>query len=109
MSLDRVVIAKEFESHRQSLIELVQGFDQSHDPLIGTGDRNVIKRMEFKGISVAVEVIQTPELDQSLGLSLLEKIKSRTLVYVCSKTSLDGHWNTNPGGFYGNAQSAGHR
>lgn len=90
MSLDRVVIAKEFESHRQSLIELVQGFDQSHDPLIGTGDRNVIKRMEFKGISVAVKSFKRPNWINRWVYRYWRKSKSeRSFMYAQKLRSMD--------------------
>jgi hypothetical protein len=60
LTLNQIFVAEEFKAHREALIQAALNFDQIQAPLIGTGDRNVIKRIEIGGIAMAVKSFKRP-------------------------------------------------
>lgn len=83
MTLNNVIIAKEFQAQREALIEVALNFDQSLAPIIGTGDRNVIKRIEIDGLSMAVKSFQRPNWINRLVYRYWRKSKAhRSYIYA---------------------------
>ncbi len=83
MTLNRIVIAEDFQDHGAALIEAALNFDQVQAPLIGTGDRNVIKRIDIGGMSLAVKSFKQPNLINRLVYRYWRKSKAhRSYLYA---------------------------
>lgn len=83
MTLDYVNIAEEFQAHREALIQAAINFDQTKAPLIGTGDRNVIKRIEVAGVPMAVKSFKRPNWINRLVYRFWRKSKAqRSYLYA---------------------------
>ena len=89
MTLKHIVVAEEFKAHREALIQAALKFDQLHAPLIGTGDRNVIKRIEIDGIAMAVKSFKRPNWINRLVYRYWRKSKAhRSYLYANRLTDL---------------------
>jgi hypothetical protein len=89
LTLNNVIVAKEFQAQREALIEAALNFDQSLAPIIGTGDRNVIKRIEIDGISMAVKSFKRPNWINRLVYRYWRKSKAhRSYIYAHKLVSL---------------------
>lgn len=65
-------------------------FDQIDAPLIGTGDRNVIKRLEIGGVSMAVKSFKRPNWINRLVYRYWRKSKAhRSYLYAHKLSALD--------------------
>lgn len=60
--MDRIVISKAYPQHHDALLHLLESFDTSDAPLIGQGDRNVIKAMPLGQETVAVKSFKEPNM-----------------------------------------------
>lgn len=90
MTLKHIVVAEEFKAHREALIQAALNFDQLHAPLIGTGDRNVIKRIEIDGIAMAVKSFKRPNWINRLVYRYWRKSKAhRSYLYANRLTDLE--------------------
>ena len=83
LSLDHIVIAEDFQDQKEALIQAALNFDQSQAPLIGTGDRNVIKRIDIGGCSMAVKSFKQPNWINRLVYRYWRKSKAhRSYLYA---------------------------
>ena len=90
LTLERIVIAEDFQDLKESLIQAALAFDQIDAPLIGTGDRNVIKRLEIGGKSMAVKSFKRPNWINRLVYRHWRKSKAhRSYLYAHKLTDFN--------------------
>lgn len=99
MTLNNIIIAEEFQAQREALIQAAEQFDQTQAPLIGTGDRNVIKRIEIDGISMAVKSFKRPNWINRLVYRHWRKSKAHRSYLYAHKLSALGIGTPKPVAF----------
>lgn len=89
MTLDNIVIAQDFQDQKEALMQAALNFDQIQAPLIGTGDRNVIKRIDIGGVSMAVKSFKRPNWINRLVYRYWRKSKAhRSYLYAHKLTGI---------------------
>ncbi|MDG1063630.1 MAG: Kdo domain containing protein [Flavobacteriaceae bacterium] len=83
--MNRIVISEQHKAHRDALLHLVTSFDTSVAPLIGQGDRNVIKAMPFGQDILAVKSFKSPNIINKWVYRFWRKSKAERSFYYAQR------------------------